>query len=280
MPPARIDEWLDRGPKVPFYRHVRRHRGRGAPDLSATRATCDASWARSAGPIPDVEIRVVTDDGTPSRRRVRSASWWRAARTSPAATGTIPTRRAERFGPARLPHRRPRLRRRGRLPVPGRPPPRHDQGRRAPGRRQGNRGRAARASRGARGGGRAAPHDLLGEVPVAFVALKDTLADVSTALRAHRAAHLTGYKVPLRVVVRSELPKLPGSGKLDRTTLRALAAETPFESPSVSLHSRKHDHFRDVRLAPDSSPRFSPLRRCWRSSGRCATSGGWSRDWP
>ena len=67
----------------------------------------------------------------------------------------------------------------------------------------------------------AAPHDLLGEVPVAFVALREPVADVENVLRGFCAARLTAYKVPQRVVVMPELPKLPGTGKLDRQSLRA-----------------------------------------------------------
>jgi long-chain acyl-CoA synthetase len=74
-----------------------------------------------------------------------------------------------------------------------------------------------------------APHDMLGEAPVAFVALKTAVDDMQNTLRAHCAAQLAAYKVPLRVVQQDELPKLPGAGKLNRTALRAVAAEMRFE---------------------------------------------------
>ncbi len=76
-----------------------------------------------------------------------------------------------------------------------------------------------------------ATHDLLGEAPVAFVALRQPLTDVEIALRGHAAARLAPYKVPTRVVVLPELPKLPATGKIDRMALRRQAASEP-EPPS------------------------------------------------
>jgi acyl-CoA synthetase (AMP-forming)/AMP-acid ligase II len=75
-----------------------------------------------------------------------------------------------------------------------------------------------------------APHEMLGEAPVAFVALKTAVDDLQNTLRAHCAAQLAAYKVPLRVVQTHELPKLPGAGKLNRTALRAAAADMRFGS--------------------------------------------------
>ena len=75
-----------------------------------------------------------------------------------------------------------------------------------------------------------AAHDLLGEVPVAFVCLRAAADDLQKTLRAFCAAQLAPYKVPARVVELEELPKLPGAGKLDRQTLRAMADEMRFES--------------------------------------------------
>ncbi len=74
-----------------------------------------------------------------------------------------------------------------------------------------------------------AAHDLLGEAPVAFVALKTPLDDLQNTLRAFCATRLPPHKVPLKIVLRSELPKLPGAGKLDRIALRAMATELRFE---------------------------------------------------
>ncbi len=82
----------------------------------------------------------------------------------------------------------------------------------------------------------AAPHELLGEAPVAFVTARSTGVTVSAVdLRAHCASRLAAYKVPVLVtIVATELPKLPGSGKVDRQALRARAAELPVETVARS----------------------------------------------
>ena len=78
----------------------------------------------------------------------------------------------------------------------------------------------------------AAPHDLLGEAPVALVALNAAIADVEGTLRAFCAARLAAYKVPHRVVVVGELPKLVGSGKLDRRSIGTMVAEMALKAPT------------------------------------------------
>jgi amino acid adenylation domain-containing protein len=77
-----------------------------------------------------------------------------------------------------------------------------------------------------------APHEFLGEAPVAFVALNTAIDDPQNTLRAFCAPRLEPHKVPLRIITVDELPKLPGSGKLDRQTLRGLAADISFEKVS------------------------------------------------
>ena len=67
---------------------------------------------------------------------------------------------------------------------------------------------------------------------MAFVALKAAMADAEGALRAFCAARLAAYKVPLRVVVVVELPKLAGSGKPDRRSLGAMAAAIDLKAPT------------------------------------------------
>ncbi len=74
-----------------------------------------------------------------------------------------------------------------------------------------------------------AAHDLLGEAPVAFVSLKTPLDDLHNALRGFCASRLPPHKVPVKIVLENELPKLPGTGKLNRLALRELAAELHFE---------------------------------------------------
>lgn len=67
----------------------------------------------------------------------------------------------------------------------------------------------------------AAPHEINGEVPVAFVSLKSALADPERQLQAHCAARLAPHKVPARVTVEPDLPKLAGTGKIDKRSLRS-----------------------------------------------------------
>jgi acyl-CoA synthetase (AMP-forming)/AMP-acid ligase II len=73
----------------------------------------------------------------------------------------------------------------------------------------------------------AAPHHFLGEVPIAFVTLRGTVADAEQSLRAFCATRLTGPKVPARVLIESELPRLAATGKIDRQELRERAALLP-----------------------------------------------------
>ena len=69
----------------------------------------------------------------------------------------------------------------------------------------------------------AGAHDLLGEVPIALVALRTEIENPEAALRGFVAAKLVAYKVPARVIILPELPKLV-AGKLDRAALRRMAA--------------------------------------------------------
>jgi len=69
------------------------------------------------------------------------------------------------------------------------------------------------------------PHDLLGEAPVAFVSANGGAIDLE-ALQAFCRSRLPTYKMPVRFVFRSELPKIAGVGKIDRVLLRELAAQT------------------------------------------------------
>jgi long-chain acyl-CoA synthetase len=69
------------------------------------------------------------------------------------------------------------------------------------------------------------PDDMLGEVPVAFVALQPA-ADVSATRLIERCkAELAHYKVPAEIVIRPELPKGP-TGKILRRALRPQPAIT------------------------------------------------------
>jgi len=65
------------------------------------------------------------------------------------------------------------------------------------------------------------PDPVLGEVPVAYVALRPGRAASAEELRAHCAASLARYKVPARIEVLAELPK-NAVGKLVKGRLREL----------------------------------------------------------
>jgi long-chain acyl-CoA synthetase len=228
MPPARITEWLERGPKADFYVMY------GATEAAARLTFLPPGDLRSklgsiGKAIPDVEIDVVDESGHPqppgtvgelvARGPNISAGYWNDAvetssRFSPIGyhTGDLGYADSEGF-----------------LYLVGR---KHDMikvGANRVGAREIEdllHEHPAVLEAAVVGTG----HDLLGEAPVAFVALRALLADASDALRAFCASRLAPYKVPVRVVVITELPKLTGSGKVDRPTLRAWAAELRFEA--------------------------------------------------
>ena len=66
----------------------------------------------------------------------------------------------------------------------------------------------------------AAPHELLGEVPVAFLAMGDGGEVDRKTLEAFCHSRLPAYKVPAQFIFRRELPKLGAVGKIDKTRLR------------------------------------------------------------
>lgn len=65
------------------------------------------------------------------------------------------------------------------------------------------------------------PDGMRGEVPVAFVEVKEDQAFDEAALRAHCREHLAGYKVPKEVVLLPSLPRTP-TGKVLRRKLKEL----------------------------------------------------------
>lgn len=221
MAPARITEWLERGPGASFY-----------VMYGATEAAARISYlppediVRKAGSIgraiPGVEVRVLRDDGQVAasgevgelvaRGANISAGYWNRPDETAARFG------AEGYRTGDLGYADDE----GYLFLVGR---RHDM-----------------IKVGAnRVGAREIEdvlqehpdvhevavlptfHDLLGEVPVAFVSLRSPDAVTPTALRAFTASRLAAYKVPSRVVVLPELPKLAGAGKIDRVALRRSA---------------------------------------------------------
>lgn len=226
MPPPRITEWLRRGPQADFFVMY------GATEAAARLTYLPpADLPRKLGSIgraiPGVEIIVVTESGT----RARACEVGElVARGDNIASGywNNPQETASRFSP--LGYRTGDLGyadEEGYLYLVGR---QHDMlkvGAHRVGVKEIEDVLYAHPAvyEAAVVG---APHEMLGEAPVAFVAMKTAVDDLQNTLRAHCAARLAAYKVPLRVVQQDELPKLPGAGKLNRTALRAVAAEMRF----------------------------------------------------
>jgi long-chain acyl-CoA synthetase len=67
------------------------------------------------------------------------------------------------------------------------------------------------------------PHNVLGEEPVAFVALRPGADASPDALIERCTAHLARYKVPRAIAVLPALPK-NAVGKIDKPALRSLLA--------------------------------------------------------
>jgi acyl-CoA synthetase (AMP-forming)/AMP-acid ligase II len=84
----------------------------------------------------------------------------------------------------------------------------------------------------------AAAHPLLGEAPVAYVAWRGDREPEDADLIAFCRKRLPDYKVPLRVEVVPELPKT-STGKIDKPALRTRAAGISFDLPA--LESRAQD---------------------------------------
>jgi acyl-CoA synthetase (AMP-forming)/AMP-acid ligase II len=230
MAPSRIADWRARGPRADFYVMY------GATEAAARLTFLPpADLERKPGsigrPIPDVEIDVVADDGSVAAAGEVGEL---VARGANIARGywNRPDETAERFGPRG--YRTGDLGfadDEGFLFLVGR---RHDMIK-VGANRVGAREiedvlhehpavlEAAVA---------AAPHDLLGEVPVAVVALSGSVTDAESALRAHCAARLAAYKVPRVVLVVPELPKLAGSGKIDRRVVGAMVAAIDAAPPN------------------------------------------------
>jgi amino acid adenylation domain-containing protein len=217
MPPARIREWLERGPHVPFYVMY------GATEASA-RLTylppdrLPEKLGSIGRAIPNVEIRILRDDGG---RAAPGEVGELVARGANIALGywNNPAESAERFTPAG--YRTGDLGyadEDGYLYLVGR---RHDMIKVGANRVGAKEIEDAiceleSVSEAAVVG---APHDILGEAPVAFVVLRPDAAVDEAALHVHCGARLAPYKVPVRFVVRADLPKLP-TGKIDKSQLR------------------------------------------------------------
>ncbi len=222
MSPARIDEWLARGPKAAFY--VMYGATEGAARLTYLPPEQLHARRGSIGrPVDGVQLRVLTDAGTvaavgeigelvASGENIAAGYWNRPAET------------AERFGP--LGYRTGDLGyvdADGYFFITGR---RHDMIKVGANRVGAREIEDVLLSHEAVTESAVVPvaDDLLGEAPVAVVSLATPLQDAERELRGYCAARLAAYKVPVRVLVVADLPKLPGSGKLDRVSLRSMAA--------------------------------------------------------
>jgi acyl-CoA synthetase (AMP-forming)/AMP-acid ligase II len=234
MPPARVREWLERGPKVPFFVMY------GATEASARLTYLPPSeLERKLGsigrPIPNVEIVVVTESG---RVAATGEVGELVARGANIASGywNNPEETAEKFD--ELGYRTGDLGyvdEEGYLFLVGR---RHDM-----------------IKVGAHRVGAkeiedflsmhpavleaavvAVPHDILGEAPIAYVSLKGAASVTPDELHTFCKARLASHKVPISVHLLSELPKLSATGKIDRQSLRSIAhAPQPgFSTPHAS----------------------------------------------
>ncbi len=222
MAPAKIAEWQARGPRADFYVMY------GATEAAARLTYLSpVDLERKAGsigrPIPDVEVRVVTEDG----RVAKPGEVGELVARGPNIAGGYwnrPEETAERFG-----HEGYRT---GDLGYAD------DDGFLFLVGRQHDMIKVGANRVGAReiedvlhehpavleAAVVAAPHDLLGEAPVAVVSLKAAIANTEATLRAFCASRLAGFKVPVSVVVLADLPKLPGTGKVNRRALREPAS--------------------------------------------------------
>lgn len=225
MPTGRVREWLQRGPAASFYVMY------GATEASARLTYLDPSdLPRKLGsigkPIPNVEILIVRDDGAIAGPGEVGEL---VARGSNIACGywNNPQETQEKFGP--LGYRTGDIGSRdeeGFLYLVGR---RHDMikvGAHRVGAKEIedvlNEHPAVHEAAVV-----GAPHDILGEAPIAFVALDGSLDAAADELRAFCARRLPPHKVPARFEFRSDLPKIAGIGKIDRRALRAaVGAET------------------------------------------------------
>ena len=220
LPPARLLEWLARGPGVPFFVMY------GATEASARLTYLPPQDLRrklgSIGkPIPNVEITVVTESGeTAADGEVGEL----VARGTNIALGywNNPEETGQRFGPrgfrtGDLGYRDAE----GFLYLVGR---RHDMikvGAHRVGAKEIedvlNEHEAVLEAAVV-----GVPHDVLGEAPVAFVSLRNRGTLPAEELQAFCRERLAPYKMPQRVLFRAELPK-SGVGKVDRLALRQAA---------------------------------------------------------
>jgi amino acid adenylation domain-containing protein len=217
MPPARIEEWLNRGPAVPFWVMY------GATEASARLTALEPGELRrklgSIGKaIPNVEIAIVKEGGA---RAATGEVGELVARGANISRGywNHPEETARKFDD--LGYRTGDLGYRdeeGFLFLVGRLDDMIKVGAHRVGAKEiedvlnecAGVSEAAVVPQG---------HAILGEVPVAFVAGNATAPLQESELQAHCVQRLASHKVPAHFYIRPELPKL-AMGKIDRQALR------------------------------------------------------------
>lgn len=224
MAPALVTEWLQRGPQVPFYVMY------GATEASARLTYLEpGDLPRKLGSIgraiPNVEMRVFTDEGREAapgevgelvaRGSNLSSGYWNdeeetRAKFAPEGYRTGDLGYADEEGYLFLVGRRQDMIKVGAQRVGAKEiedvlhehPAVHE---------------AAVVG---------APDPILGEVPVAFVALRPGASRDTEEVLAHCRARLPRHKVPARIEVRPDLPKNT-VGKIHKAALRAELAALP-----------------------------------------------------
>ena len=218
MPVRRIQEWLARGPNVPFYVMY------GATEASARLTFLEpARVQEKAGSIgkaiPNVEIRIVKDDGAIAAPHEIGELVARGANIAKGYWNN-PDETREKFGP--LGYRTGDLGYaddEGFLFLVGRRQDMLKVGAHRVGAKEiedvlhefAGVDEVAVVP---------APHELLGEVPVAFLAMADGGDVDRKTLEGFCHSRLPAYKVPAQFYVRPELPKLGAVGKIDKARLR------------------------------------------------------------
>lgn len=233
MPPARILEWLERGPHVPFYVMY------GATEATARLTYLPpADLERKLGSIgraiPNVEITVVTEDGRPAKPGEVGELVARGANISRGYWSNSEETHA-RFGPDGY--------RTGDLGFADEEGFLFLVGRRYDMIKIGAHRVGAKEIEDVlhehpavfEAAVVAAPDRILGEVPWAFLTLRNDGGADSSALEAFCRRRLAAHKVPVKFNVLRELPKLPGVGKVDRVALRALASGAPHSADPVDM---------------------------------------------
>lgn len=220
MPPARILEWLDRGPRVPFFVMY------GATEAAARLtylppADLPHKLGSIGRAIPNVEIDVLKEDGSIAAPREVGEL---VARGPNIALGywNHPEETAGKFTACGY--------RTGDLGYADDEGHLFLVGRRTEMLKVGANRVAAREIEDAlyehaavqEAAVVARPDPMLGDVAVAFVSLRRPLVDAEVELRGHCRERLATYKVPARVVVLAEMPHLAGVAKVDKSALRRL----------------------------------------------------------